>query len=247
MKLTSVSDVITNSSTEVFLILNSKGVDEKVFRAALPFPEECITRFDLNGYRQFPDNGKFILEKDLSYFLIDSKIKNEVYYSLFYYYLRTPKVTENPEEIIRNGRVEIRYRLLDPIPQRILDLRKDLQRYTIKVYSEDIKSLEDNKKTENSWWPKHLRNLRDKALQEKPEDFIKHASYFTKSFKQWVDKNSKEFPSISELIQMYNPELMPIEACDGCLCGEYSDERWIPSSINKIFDDLGLSYKSWNL
>ena len=193
MKIKSKIDVITNSSTEVFILKHPETDKDKInnFLQSHGFKGEVskLTKERWEKYRE--EDWKLGY---LDSFFPDKKSKNRCYYLLYRDYIFSPK-SETPEMFEFDGETYTTYPNLKISGEG--KLREKIIKELLIPCAEEIKAEMSS-----------LVSIIDKFLKDPiknfkycPGDII--AFRYQKKFYSWIDNNINLFPDYNLLLKMY--------------------------------------------
>lgn len=197
MRIKSKTDVITNSSTEVFILRHPEKNYEEINKLlhSQGFKGD-VSKFTKEIWESRKDSD-YRLES-LNYFFPDRESKNRAYYYLYKDYIFHPK-SETPEKVFWGDSEHLVYPDLDVKGEGELreKLIKDI---LIPYYKQELKN--------NSNSDYLISNFK-KFLEDPVENF----SYcpgdimtfrYREEFQKWIDENIDLFPDYNLLLKMYD-------------------------------------------
>jgi hypothetical protein len=267
MKIKSITDVITNSSTEVFICTSSKSESE--LRDMFKKEDNCflnwfsnITKFDLSLYRTWSQKVRKREEEDYNFNAnyLDEETDPEL--TMGYPYKIFATVYENfPDEVLKN---DIFYNLYldflqDPkkeepeiveihgmkwkVYQEIKEPIGLLDDFNEKLKQEIIK-IKAKDESDKEWYERSLeRNTEDKMDTYRLRYFDSTLLYI-----DWVRKfigdNLNKFPKYKNLIEMYN-SLPDVSSLDNNFIDTFEDDC-LPRDYDKGFEKLETIVDNYN-
>ena len=196
MKIKSQTDVITNSSTEVFILRHPEENYENINKLlhSQGFKGD-VSKFTKEIWRGRKDSD-YRLES-LNDFFPDQESKNRAYYYLYKDYIFHPK-SEIPEKIFWENSEYLIYPVLEVKGE--WELRKKFTKEILIPYCKQ--------ELKNNLNPDHLISNFKKFLEDPVENFSYcpeaiMAFQYREKFQKWVDENIDLFPDYSLLLKMY--------------------------------------------
>lgn len=241
MKLTSISDVITNSSTEVFIIPNSKGhsveeiIDITHIHAGDIF---VVSEEDLEQFRKSKEDMEILGELlDIRY--LDAKIPNYAFYHLMWCYIFDPRKL-TPETIIDSFEVRLEYLPLEEMTDLHKDFSKDLNQNWEDLMKHYMKEIEKKSSTNYDLYMKDRIAQSCSMLSIGGLNAVKSdVSPYDVFFQEWVNKNRDRFPDIHLLNQIYQ-NYPSVEMAKGCIYGVFEDCDLSPSDVYDALEENGV-------
>lgn len=183
MKIKSKIDVITNSSTEVFILQDPRNFSEVNKKLqGLGYQGE-VFKLTKELYQEKKDSGQIC---ELSNVFVDQENYNYAWYDLYISHIFSP-VKETP--IIFEG-----LEFYDPFPS---NKETNLQR---KIKSELLDSLAE----ENKNLKRFSNYIRTKDIHVFPRYELSCNPEVKERFRVWVKNNIKEFPDYQRMLKMYD-------------------------------------------
>lgn len=183
MKIKCKIDVITNSSTEVFILQDPRNFS-KVNKELqeLGYQGE-VFKLTKELYQEKRDSGQIC---ELSNIFVDQENHNYAWFDLYLQHIFNP-VEETPE--IFEG--------LEYYNSLPYGRETNLQ---CKIKSELLDSLAEENKT----LKRFSDYLRTKDIHVFPRYELSCSPEIKEKFREWVESNIKEFPSYQKMLKMYN-------------------------------------------
>lgn len=264
MKIKSVTDVITNSSTEVFICTSSKSESElrDIFKQEdnnfLNWFSN-ITKFDLSLYRTWSQIVKKREEVeddyDFNVSYLDEETNPEL--TIGYPYGIFAAVYENfPDELLKNNNYYELYLgfLLDPkkeepeiveihgmkwkIYQEIKESFELIDDFNERLKQEIIK-IKTKEDSDKEWYERYLeRNIiiSDDKIDTHLLQYFGSTALYIDWIKKFIDDNLNKFPKYENLIEMYN-SLPDVSSLDNNFIDTFEDDC-LPKDYNKGFEKL---------
>lgn len=196
MRIKSITDIITNSSTEVFILRHPEEDYERInkFLQSQGFKGD-VSKFTKEVWQGREDSDYKL--GSLNSFFPDRESKNRAYYYLYKDYVFYPK-SETPEKVFWGDSEHIVYPDLEVKGKG--ELREKLTKETLIPYCKQ--ELEDNSNSD------HLVSNFKKFLEDPVENFSYcpgaiMAFRYREEFQKWVDENIDLFPDYNLLLKMY--------------------------------------------
>lgn len=193
MKIKSQTDVITNSSTEVFILRHPEENCEEINKLlhSQGFKGD-VSKFTREIWQSQKDSDYRL--GSLNVFFPDRESKNRDYYHLYKDYIFHPK-SEIPEKVFWGDLV---YPDLDVKGEG--KLREKLTKEILIPYCKQ--ELKDNSNSD------HLISNFKKFLEDPVENFsycpgVIMAFRYREEFQKWIDENIDLFPDYNLLLKMY--------------------------------------------
>ena len=197
MRIKSKTDVITNSSTEVFILRHPEENYEEINKLlhSQGFKGD-VSKFTKEIWESREDSD-YRLES-LNYFFPDRESKNRAYYYLYKDYIFHPK-SETPEKVFLGDSEHLVYPDLDVKGEG--ELREKLTKEILIPYCKQ--ELKDNSNSD------HLISNFKKFLEDPVENFSYYpgaiiAFRCREEFQKWIDENIDLFPDYNLLLKMYD-------------------------------------------
>lgn len=183
MKIRSKIDVITNSSTEVFILQDSRNFSEVNKELQKLGYQGEVFKLTKELYQEKRNTGNIC---QLSNIFVDQENHNYAWFDLYRNYVFNP-VKEIPEII--EG--------LEYYDSLSYNKETNLQR---KIKSELLDTLAE----ENKSLKRFSEYLKSGNIHDFPEFELSCNPDIKEKFKKWIENNIHEFPEYQKLLKMYN-------------------------------------------
>ena len=183
MKIRSKIDVITNSSTEVFILQDSRNFSEVNKELQRLGYQGEVFKLTKELYREKRNTGNIC---QLSNIFVDKENYNYAWFDLYRSHVFNP-VKETPEII--EG---IEY--YDSLPyDKETELQKKIKLELLDALAEENKSLK-----------RFSGYLKSGNIHDFPEFELSCNPDIKEKFKEWIENNIHEFPEYQKLLKMYD-------------------------------------------
>lgn len=238
MKLTSISDVITNSSSEVFLILGSTKLDPQVVMDIDPQEIEAlrVTEKNIHEYR-IGDLEESQLEDIFEYNFADFENFNGTARDIYLQYLLFPKQQEPVDVISSDGSLRRDYIDESNLSKEFFALKAEFQKRVSKAIKYDIKIHHNNQ---------YYQKREGMSLEQLYKDSSFFRDEFAVGLKEFLKEYKADFPDSMVLNRIYGPYPL-IESAIGCVWGSYEsgpiDTDYFTDELEKLgYDQVFIEY-----
>ena len=221
MKIKSITDVITNSSTEVFILNDSRTSSEIV--------NNDLKKFGFRGFVRKISREDYYSEDSyyknhLGYVLSDEEEKNYVWIYVYSSYLKEPK---EPEELDLGDKIKLK-------SYKIINDFGDLQ----KKFINDFSLLDKIKDKPN-------KSEVEKKFIENQERYFKYLNFLEYISKEdlitWFSTNINNFPDYKTLLDLSG--IIDVSEIFGKWIDIINDGEYVEDFLGEVFNNEKFSYK----